>query len=264
MPTVAVRGRFLPAPHRKGSDATLSLWSLLALVRRCGLVALASDRRKSSLTEGINLAMQEMNKAKNLRKALLVIAAGNARIEKPARHADSRCMSSTAVRSISHGCCEDRHRDAEPIRARLQSKRRAARRNISHSANKLDASPRVAASARAHELRIRWSGVTTKPGIDQLLIQSALDEDLLRRLHESPDEVFRDFELSAEEQDILRHPDHRLLPLLGAALARQTPSSSASPDVPAPQPQVALQAHCLPESRSPSPWCHARSTKTGN
>ena len=40
------------------------------------------------LTEGINLAMQEMNKAKNLRKALLVIAAGNARIEKPERHAD--------------------------------------------------------------------------------------------------------------------------------------------------------------------------------
>lgn len=91
--------------------------------------------------------------------------------------------------------------------------------------------------------------MNTKPGIDQLLIQSALDDNLRRCLRESPDEVFRDFELSAEEQDILRHPDHRLLPLLGAALARQTPSSTtaASPEVPAPQPHVVLQAHGLPD-----------------
>jgi hypothetical protein len=61
-----------------------------------------------------------------------------------------------------------------------------------------------------------------KSGIDRLLIESALHPDLRRRLLESPDEVFADFELSEYEKDILRRPDHRLLDLLGAALARQT------------------------------------------
>ncbi len=75
-----------------------------------------------------------------------------------------------------------------------------------------------------------------------MLIRSALDPDLQRRLRESPDEVFADFNLSAEEQDILRHPDHRLMPLLGAALARQTPESTAAP---APQAQVAVTAKAL-------------------
>jgi len=89
--------------------------------------------------------------------------------------------------------------------------------------------------------------VTTKPGIGQLLIQSALDADPRRRLTDSPDDVFRDFDLSPEEQDILRRPDHRLLPLLGAALARQKPSHAPAPQPPAAQPQVKVQAYTLPD-----------------
>jgi len=68
---------------------------------------------------------------------------------------------------------------------------------------------------------------TPKPGIDQLLIQSALQPELRRRLAESPDEVFGEFDLTEEQRDILRKPDDRLLALLGAALARQ---SEAQPD----------------------------------
>jgi hypothetical protein len=75
-----------------------------------------------------------------------------------------------------------------------------------------------------------------KPGIDQLLIRAALDGELLRRLRESPEHVFRDFDLSVEEAEILRRPDHRLLPLLGAALARQKPPTEMrTPEIPAPQ-----------------------------
>jgi hypothetical protein len=69
----------------------------------------------------------------------------------------------------------------------------------------------------------------SEPGIDQLLIASALDADLLRRLRESPEEAFQGFDLTDEEKDLLRHPDHRLLPLLGAALAHQRTSPAPAP-----------------------------------
>ena len=65
-----------------------------------------------------------------------------------------------------------------------------------------------------------------KPNIDELLIQSALQPDLCRRLQETPDEVFQDFDLTVEERELLRQPDHRLLPLLGSALDRQMHSSA--------------------------------------
>ena len=65
-----------------------------------------------------------------------------------------------------------------------------------------------------------------KPKIDELLIQSALQPDLCRRLQESPDEVFQDFDLTVEERELLRRPDHRLLPLLGAAIERRMHSSA--------------------------------------
>ena len=64
-----------------------------------------------------------------------------------------------------------------------------------------------------------------KPTIDQLLIRAALEPGLCRRVLESPDQVFAEFDLTADEQEILRHPDHRLLPLLGAALSRQMSAS---------------------------------------
>jgi hypothetical protein len=90
--------------------------------------------------------------------------------------------------------------------------------------------------------------MNNQPGIDQLLIRSALDADLRRRLRECPDDVFREFDLSPEQQEILRQPDHRLLPLLGAALARQTPpSAAATAEAPAAQPHVVVQAHALPD-----------------
>src|SRR5262245_28555774 len=78
---------------------------------------------------------------------------------------------------------------------------------------------------------------TRKPRIDQLLIQSALRPDLCRDLLESPNEIFSDFDLTEEEQAILRKPDSRLLPLLGPALALQTETESpaeASIEVSAP------------------------------
>jgi len=68
-----------------------------------------------------------------------------------------------------------------------------------------------------------------KPKIDELLIQSALVPDLCRRLLETPDEVFEDYDLTVEERELLRRPDHRLLPLLGAAVERRI-KSAAPPD----------------------------------
>ncbi len=65
--------------------------------------------------------------------------------------------------------------------------------------------------------------------MDRLLVASALDGELLRRLMESPDEVFQEFDLAEEEKDLLRHPDHRLLPLFGEALARQRASTVEPP-----------------------------------
>ena len=63
-----------------------------------------------------------------------------------------------------------------------------------------------------------------KPQIDALLIESALQPDLCRRLRESPDEVFANFDLTVEERELLRRPDHRLLPLAGST-ERQMKSS---------------------------------------
>jgi hypothetical protein len=89
-----------------------------------------------------------------------------------------------------------------------------------------------------------------KPGIDQLLIESALQPELRRRLLESPDEVFTDFDLSEGEKEILRRPDHRLLPLLGAALARQMESSGPLGETPSvsPAPPALIEARTLPDA----------------
>ena len=83
-----------------------------------------------------------------------------------------------------------------------------------------------------------------------MLIESALQPELRRRLLESPDEAFRDFDLSDEEKEILRRPDHRLLPLLGAALARQMESSSPLGEAPSvsPAPPALVEAHPLPDT----------------
>jgi hypothetical protein len=90
------------------------------------------------------------------------------------------------------------------------------------------------------------AGETPKPDIDRLLIASALDADLRRRLLESPDEAFRGFDLTEDEKDLLRRPDHRLLPLLGAALARQTGSRGREFQAPtAPQPHAVVRARTL-------------------
>jgi len=88
------------------------------------------------------------------------------------------------------------------------------------------------------------------PGIDQLLIASALDGELRRRILETPEEAFRDFDLSEEEKDILRRPDHRMLALLGTALARQAEASDAGPATPAEAPPGAVpQGRTLPDVR---------------
>jgi len=57
-----------------------------------------------------------------------------------------------------------------------------------------------------------------KPDIRQLLIETALDPALRQRLVDSPDEVFANFDLTAEQMEILRKRDDRLLALLGAAV----------------------------------------------
>ena len=89
-----------------------------------------------------------------------------------------------------------------------------------------------------------------RPGIDRLLIASALDGDLRRRLLDTPDDVFPEFDLTEDEKDILRSPDQRLLPLLGAALARQSAAAAVlAPDMPAEQrqPPAVLEARTLPD-----------------
>jgi hypothetical protein len=75
-----------------------------------------------------------------------------------------------------------------------------------------------------------------KPGIDELLIAAALRPDLCRRLRESPEAVFEEFDLTGEQKDILLHADERMLGLLGAALTRQQESA------PAPVLEVAVEA----------------------
>src|ERR1700677_2900086 len=88
-----------------------------------------------------------------------------------------------------------------------------------------------------------------KPGVSQLLIASAIDAELRRRLLESPEETFEDYDLTEEEQDLLRQPDHRMLRLLGAALAEQAESgklsSSHAPERTQP-PHIVVQARTLP------------------
>jgi hypothetical protein len=92
----------------------------------------------------------------------------------------------------------------------------------------------------------------SKPGVSQLLIASAMDTDLCRRLIESPDEVFQDFDLSEQEKDLLRHPDRRMLHLFGVALAQQRELSSYAhsgaheASVAAAQPHAVVEARTLP------------------
>jgi hypothetical protein len=93
----------------------------------------------------------------------------------------------------------------------------------------------------------------SKPGVSQLLIASALDADLCRRLLESPEETFQDFDLTEDERDLLRRPDQRMLRLFGVALAQQREVSSSDKSsaaqrvsVAAPQPHAVVEARTLP------------------
>jgi hypothetical protein len=70
-----------------------------------------------------------------------------------------------------------------------------------------------------------------KTGISRLLIASAIDPDVYRRLLESPEETFDAFDLADEDRELLRHPDHRLLRVLGAALAEENAPVSAAASV---------------------------------
>jgi hypothetical protein len=89
----------------------------------------------------------------------------------------------------------------------------------------------------------------SKPGISELLIASALDADLRRLLLESPEEAFQEFDLTEEEKDLLRRPDHGLLRLLGAALAHQGEAADSGPkaSTTVPQPHAIVQARTLPD-----------------
>jgi hypothetical protein len=88
----------------------------------------------------------------------------------------------------------------------------------------------------------------SKPGVSQLLIDSAIDDNLRRRLLEFPEETFLDFDLTEEEQDILRHPDQRMLRLFGAALAQhRQPDQAPEDSAPAPAPHAVLEARTLPD-----------------
>jgi hypothetical protein len=74
-----------------------------------------------------------------------------------------------------------------------------------------------------------------KTGISRLLIASAIDPEVYRRLLESPEETFDEFGLADEDRELLRHPDHRLLRVLGAALAEENaPAPAATTVAPAP------------------------------
>lgn len=70
-----------------------------------------------------------------------------------------------------------------------------------------------------------------KTGIARLLIASAIQPDVYRRLRESPEETFDDFEITEEDRELLRHPDHRLLRVVGAALAEENAPASAAANV---------------------------------
>jgi len=93
----------------------------------------------------------------------------------------------------------------------------------------------------------------SKPGVSQLLIASAMDVDICRRLLESPEEVFQNFDLTEDEKDLLRRPDQRMLRLFGVALdqQRELSLSDGSSDmrevsVAVPQPHAVVEARTLP------------------
>ena len=85
-----------------------------------------------------------------------------------------------------------------------------------------------------------------KPDLARLLIDSALEPDLRRKFAEAPEEVFARYELTEEERELLRNPDHRLLPMLGAALARRETPGAQIPTAPVLEP--APDAVLLPDS----------------
>jgi hypothetical protein len=70
-----------------------------------------------------------------------------------------------------------------------------------------------------------------KTGISRLLIATAIDPDVYRRLLEFPEETFDEFDLADEDRELLRHPDHRLLRVLGTALAEENAPVSAAAGV---------------------------------
>ncbi len=65
---------------------------------------------------------------------------------------------------------------------------------------------------------------------------------MLRRLEKSPDQVFAAFDLSEEERDILRHPDTRLLALLGRAVKNAQSSANMAAEADASAAADAQQA----------------------
>jgi hypothetical protein len=90
----------------------------------------------------------------------------------------------------------------------------------------------------------------SKPGVSQLLIASAMDADLCRRLIEFPKEIFQEFDLTEDEKDLLRRPDQRMLRLFGVALAQQQREISSGDaqevSLTAPQPHAVVEARTLP------------------
>jgi hypothetical protein len=96
-----------------------------------------------------------------------------------------------------------------------------------------------------------------KPDITRLLIDSALQPELCRRLAETPDAVFEEYDLTAEQCELLRRPDRRLLPLLGAALeqgAAREQGAALERRAESPQPeiqfvQIAVDSRMLPDAQ---------------
>jgi hypothetical protein len=95
----------------------------------------------------------------------------------------------------------------------------------------------------------------TKTGVSRLLIASAIDPVVYRRLLESPEEMFDEFDLADEDRELLRHPDHRLLRVLGAALAEENAPASAADRVAtmAALPAVAGAPPEIPTASAPLP-----------
>jgi hypothetical protein len=60
------------------------------------------------------------------------------------------------------------------------------------------------------------------PQLSRLLVRAAMEADFCRRLVERPEEVFQEFDLTEEQKELLRRPDHRLLRVLGEVLAEQS------------------------------------------